>query len=162
MSQLVSELVKQRPASLWKDLSALIQELVKPSQTSVDVLHKTVNNLNSHLAAADSLAGENFESLTSAEKLWNCWFLDMVLCVSGHSGADKKVTASKSFSQHLPNLCLLTTVNSPSVWIQTVEAQPSHCIIIHCQTKVSLFSKDKYLMWYFCFISQTAVWKICL
>ncbi|KAG7505606.1 hypothetical protein JOB18_035675 [Solea senegalensis] len=67
MSQLVSELEKQR-ASLRSDLSTLIQESVKPLQTSVDALHETVTHFNGRLAAAESLAGDNFERITSTEK----------------------------------------------------------------------------------------------
>jgi len=66
MSQLVSELEKQR-VSLRKDMSVLIQESVKPLQTSVDALRETVNHFNGRLAAAESLAGNNFDRITSTE-----------------------------------------------------------------------------------------------
>lgn len=65
--QLVSELEKQR-ASLLKDLSTLIQESVKPLQSSVDALRETVNHFNGRLVAAETLAGDNFERITSTEK----------------------------------------------------------------------------------------------
>ena len=67
-SQLVSELENQR-ASLWKDMSALNQEVIKPLHTSVYALLQTVNNFNIHLAAAESMAGENVESLSITEKI---------------------------------------------------------------------------------------------
>ncbi|KAI4808333.1 hypothetical protein KUCAC02_000397 [Chaenocephalus aceratus] len=67
MSQLVSELEKQR-ASLRKDMSELIQESVKPLQSSVDALRETVNQFNKRLVAAETLAGDNFERITSTEK----------------------------------------------------------------------------------------------
>ena len=67
MNQLVSELAKQR-VSLREDMSALIQESVKPLQTSVDALRETVNHFNGRLAAAESLAGDNFERITCTEK----------------------------------------------------------------------------------------------
>ncbi|KAI4827512.1 hypothetical protein KUCAC02_030901 [Chaenocephalus aceratus] len=67
MSQLVSEVEKQR-ASLRKDMSELIQESVKPLQSSVDALHETVNQFNKRLVAAETLAGDNFERITSTEK----------------------------------------------------------------------------------------------
>ncbi len=67
MNQLVLELEKQQ-ASFREDTSALIQESVKPLQTSVDALRETVNDFNGCLAAPESLAGENFERLTSTEK----------------------------------------------------------------------------------------------
>lgn len=66
-SQLVSELEKQR-ASLLKDMSTLIQESVRPLQSSVDALRETVNHFNGRLVAAESLAGDNFECITSTEK----------------------------------------------------------------------------------------------
>lgn len=66
MSQLVAELEKQR-ASFREDMSALIRESVKPIQTSVDALRGTVNNFQGRLTAAESLAGENFERLTTTE-----------------------------------------------------------------------------------------------
>lgn len=67
MSQLVSELEKQR-TSLRNDMLMLIQESVKPLQVSVDTLCETVNNFNGRLAAAEVLAGDNFERITNAEK----------------------------------------------------------------------------------------------
>ena len=66
-SQLVSEMEKQR-ASLLKDMSALIQESVKPLQTSVDALRQMVNHFNGCLTTAESLAGNNFERITITEK----------------------------------------------------------------------------------------------
>lgn len=66
-SQLVSELEKQR-TSLLKDMSALIQESLKPLRTSVDALRETVNHFNGRLVAAETLAGDNFERITAAEK----------------------------------------------------------------------------------------------
>lgn len=66
-SQLVFKLEMQR-ASLLKDLSTLIQDSVKPLQTSVDALRKTVDNFNGRLIAAESLAGGNLERITSTEK----------------------------------------------------------------------------------------------
>ena len=65
--QLVSGLEKQR-ASPLKDMSALIQESVKPLQSSVDALHETVNHFNGRLTAAESLAGDKFERITITEK----------------------------------------------------------------------------------------------
>ena len=67
VSQLVSELEKQR-ASLREDMSVLIQESGKPLQTSIDALRETVNHFNGRLAAAESLAGDNFERITNTEK----------------------------------------------------------------------------------------------
>lgn len=67
MSKLVSKLERQR-ASLREDMSALIQNSVKPLQTSVDALHEMVNNFNGRLTAAESLAGDNFERVTSTKK----------------------------------------------------------------------------------------------
>ncbi|KAI4818627.1 hypothetical protein KUCAC02_003933 [Chaenocephalus aceratus] len=67
MSQLVSELEKQR-TSLRKDMSELIQESVKPLQSSVDALRETVNQFNKRLVAAETLAGDNFERITSTQK----------------------------------------------------------------------------------------------
>uniref|UniRef100_A0A8D0A8L6 L1 transposable element RRM domain-containing protein n=1 Tax=Sander lucioperca TaxID=283035 RepID=A0A8D0A8L6_SANLU len=66
-SQLVSELEKQR-ASLLKDMSTLIRESVGPLQTSVDALRETVSHFNGRLAAAESLAGDNFERITITER----------------------------------------------------------------------------------------------
>lgn len=65
-SQLVAELEKQR-VSFWEDVSALIQESVKPLQASVDALHETVGQFNGRLVAAGTLAGENFERITCTE-----------------------------------------------------------------------------------------------
>lgn len=67
MSQRVSELEK-RGASLREDMSALIQESVKPLRSLVDALRKTVNDFSIRLAAAESLTRENFERVTSTEK----------------------------------------------------------------------------------------------
>lgn len=66
MSQLVAELSKQR-AGLKDDLSGLIQESLKPLQTTMDVLQKTVSAFQTRLTATEDLAGENFERLTSVE-----------------------------------------------------------------------------------------------
>lgn len=66
MSQLVTELQKQR-TSLREDMSALIQDSVKPLQTSVDSLRDIVNNFQGRLTATESIAGENFERLTTTE-----------------------------------------------------------------------------------------------
>ena len=65
--QLVSELEKQR-ASLLKDMSTLILESAKPLQSSMDALRETVNHFNNRLVAAETLAGDNFERITSTEK----------------------------------------------------------------------------------------------
>ena len=65
--QLVSELEKQR-ASLLKDMSTLILESAKPLQSSMDALRETVNHFNNRLVAAETLAGDNFECITSTEK----------------------------------------------------------------------------------------------
>ena len=65
--QLVSELEKQR-ASLLKDMSTLILESAKPLQSSMDALRETVNHFNNRLVAAETLAGDNFERITSMEK----------------------------------------------------------------------------------------------
>lgn len=54
--------------SLREDMSALIQESVKSLQTSVDALRETVNHFNGRLAAAETLAGDNFERITHTEK----------------------------------------------------------------------------------------------
>lgn len=59
--QLVLELVNQW-ASLRKDMSALIQEVVKPLQTLVDALNKSVNNFDGRPAAAESLAGKTLNT----------------------------------------------------------------------------------------------------
>ncbi|KAM7398694.1 hypothetical protein PAMA_006548 [Pampus argenteus] len=49
-------------------MSALILESIKPLQTSVDALHETVTGFNSRLAAAETLAGDNFERISSTKK----------------------------------------------------------------------------------------------
>ena len=66
MPQLVAELVKQR-AGLKNDVSGLIQESLKPLQTAMDALRDTVGSFQARLAATESIAGENFERLTTAE-----------------------------------------------------------------------------------------------
>ena len=66
MSQLVAELSKQR-AGLKDDLSELIQESLKPLQTTMDVLQETVSAFQTRLTATEDLAGDNFERLTSVE-----------------------------------------------------------------------------------------------
>lgn len=66
MNQLVAELAKQR-ASLKDDMAILIQESIKPLQTSVDGLRDTVNSFQGRLTSAETLAGDNFERLFAAE-----------------------------------------------------------------------------------------------
>lgn len=66
MSQLVSELDKQRSV-LKEDISMLIQESLKPIQTSVDAVRDTVNSFQARLASTEAIASENFERLNSAE-----------------------------------------------------------------------------------------------
>ena len=66
MPQLVAELAKQR-AGLKNDVSGLIQESLKPLQTAMDALRDTVGSFQARLAATESIAGENFERLTTAE-----------------------------------------------------------------------------------------------
>ncbi|KAG7458357.1 hypothetical protein JOB18_005825 [Solea senegalensis] len=66
MSQLVAELAKQR-AGLKNDVSGLIQESLKPLQTTMDALRDTVGSFQTRLAATETIAGENFERLTTAE-----------------------------------------------------------------------------------------------
>lgn len=67
MTMLVAELNKQR-SSLREDMSTLIQNSLSPLQASVDALHGTVNSFQTRLARVETTAGENFESLTKAEK----------------------------------------------------------------------------------------------
>lgn len=66
MAQLISELSKQR-ISIREDISVLIQESIAPLQSSVNALRETVDGFQSRLAATESLAGENFEKLITAE-----------------------------------------------------------------------------------------------
>ncbi|XP_047667786.1 uncharacterized protein LOC113648637 [Tachysurus fulvidraco] len=66
MDQLISELTKQR-ISIRENISDLIRESIGPLQSSVNALKETVDGFQSHLAATESLAGENFEKLAVAE-----------------------------------------------------------------------------------------------
>lgn len=67
MSQLVVELDKQR-ASLKEDISTLIQESVATLHSSVNELTETVNSVQARLEVTESLAGDNFAALNTAEK----------------------------------------------------------------------------------------------
>ncbi|KAJ3606419.1 hypothetical protein NHX12_025940 [Muraenolepis orangiensis] len=66
MKQLVAKLAKQR-AGLKDDVSHLIQESLKPLETAVGALRDTVGSFQAHLVATETIAGENFERLTTAE-----------------------------------------------------------------------------------------------
>ncbi|KAJ3614502.1 hypothetical protein NHX12_018074 [Muraenolepis orangiensis] len=79
MKQLVPELAKQR-AGLKDDVSHLIQES-KPLETAVGALRDTVGSFQARLVATETIAGENFERLTTAEatiKAQNQTLLDHV------------------------------------------------------------------------------------
>ncbi len=67
VSQLVTELDKQR-ASLKEDISVLIQESVATLQSSVNTLTETVNSFQARLNATESLAGDNFAALHTADR----------------------------------------------------------------------------------------------
>ena len=64
MNQLSAEFAKQR-TSLKEDVSSLILEATKPLQSSQDSLQSTVKSLQGRLASVESVAGDNFERLTS-------------------------------------------------------------------------------------------------
>lgn len=66
MRQLVAELAKQRSV-LKDDLSSLILESLKPLQSAVNAIRDTVNSFQERLASTETLAGENFERLNTAE-----------------------------------------------------------------------------------------------
>ncbi|KAJ3602406.1 hypothetical protein NHX12_030161 [Muraenolepis orangiensis] len=66
MKQLVAELAKQR-AGLMDDVSHLIQESLKPLETAVGALRDTVGSFQARLVATETIAGENYERLTTAE-----------------------------------------------------------------------------------------------
>lgn len=67
MNQLVAEPTKHR-TSLKEDISLLIQELIAPLWTSVNALTETAAGFQARLNATESLAGDNFTTLTTAEK----------------------------------------------------------------------------------------------
>ncbi len=67
VSQLVTELDKQR-ASLKEDISVLIQESVATLQSSVNTLTETDNSFQARLNATESLAGDNFAALHTADR----------------------------------------------------------------------------------------------
>ncbi|RXN10941.1 LINE-1 type transposase domain-containing 1 [Labeo rohita] len=64
---LISELTKQR-ISIRDDISALIQESIGPLQSSMNALRESVEGFQSRLTATETLAGENFEKVSAAEK----------------------------------------------------------------------------------------------
>lgn len=66
MDQLSAEFAKQR-TSLKEDVSYLIQEAIKPLQTSMDSLQSAMNSFQGRLTSVESVAGDNFERLTVAE-----------------------------------------------------------------------------------------------
>lgn len=64
--QLSTEFEKQR-ASLKDDISSLILESTKSLQTSLDTLQATVNTFQTRLTSVETVAGDNFTRLTTAE-----------------------------------------------------------------------------------------------
>lgn len=66
MAQLIAEPAKQH-TGIKEDMASLIQESMNPLQASVDGLRDTVNSLQGHLTATETLAGNNFDRLFTAE-----------------------------------------------------------------------------------------------
>lgn len=66
MDQLSAEFAKQR-TSLRDDISCLIQEAIKPLQTSLDSLQTTVSSFQKRLTSVESVAGDNFERVAAVE-----------------------------------------------------------------------------------------------
>ena len=62
MAQLIAEPAKQH-TGIKEDMASLIQESMNPLQASVDGLRDTVNSLQGHLTATETLAGNNFDRL---------------------------------------------------------------------------------------------------
>lgn len=66
MTQLVAELEKQR-GWLKEDVSKLIEDSLKPLQTSVNALGAKVDSFQARLTATETTAGENFARLVTVE-----------------------------------------------------------------------------------------------